>query len=302
MVPTQHNTETNGPSQGYSKHLSAHALEKFGDQNQHDAHEFLTFVFAQIDDETNKKRDIVGHVPQPDTNRLSQVAAAMEFWRLHSERSQSIIDQHWRGIEMSAVRCNGCNHHTYSHNVADYVSVNLPSGGGTLDHALRETISQHDELSDFDCENCQKKQPAVRWSRYPRLADNLCIVLNRFTKGLLKSTDKITWDLNHLDMTPYTLDEQQSSRSQGRRGDEAFAGPFLYECYAVVQHYGTTLNSGHYVVYIRDSKAKAKNHNGWWLCSDAKVTMANLEGKTLDTVFKSGDRVPYMAFFRRKTN
>jgi ubiquitin carboxyl-terminal hydrolase 8 len=129
----------------------------------------------------------------------------------------------------------------------------------------------------------------------------LCIVLKRFGHdgyGATKSLANITWDLNDLDMAPYFL-HPSDCEYDGYIEDKAFTAPFRYECYAVVEHTGGSAQSGHYTAFVRDPRTH--DPSAWLYCNDAyvdKVRMDNPNEKR--RLFKDGNRVPYIAFFRRK--
>jgi ubiquitin C-terminal hydrolase len=70
----------------------------------------------------------------------------------------------------------------------------------------------------------------------------------------------------------------------------------VYELYAIVEHWGSTLNSGHYVTYARDEKY-FDMPNKWKLINDATVT-ERLQLK--DVKQGQTNHTPYLLFYTRK--
>lgn len=280
----------------------------------------MSFVMDQLHDETNLRRDRSGRVAQPkqtDGRRLVQAAA--EYWRNYSELNQSIVDSHWRGLELSTVRCLECQTHSYSFSPFGWVPVSVNQG---RDMSLAEALDHHvagNKLDDFVCNHCKGRRQALQSMSFARMPRLLCINLRRFHydgRDLKKSNTAISWDFNDFDFSPYVLDPAAagSRKSGGGDGDDdddprrsasdkAFSGPFRYQCYAVIVHAGRQLNTGHYYAYVRDSSAH--DPYAWFSCNDSHVSRVRIgSGDAHDLqkdVFRSGtDRVPYLLFFRRK--
>lgn len=97
------------------------------------------------------------------------------------------------------------------------------------------------------CKDCYKLATGTRRNRISRSPKELVIELKRYmydpfhpTRLPKKVTGGIIWDLDDLNLTPYL----------------AFVSPFKtppprYRTYAVVEHEGSSPNSGHYFVRIR---------------------------------------------------
>jgi ubiquitin carboxyl-terminal hydrolase 8 len=49
--------------------------------------------------------------------------------------------------------------------------------------------------------------------------------------------------------------------------DQAFTGNSQYTAYAIIEHLGTTLNSGHYIAYVHD-----RPRGVWREYNDARIT------------------------------
>ncbi|KAF4125536.1 ubiquitin carboxyl-terminal hydrolase 8 [Geosmithia morbida] len=316
----------------YAYHISVQtkAVEKFGDNCQHDAQEFMTFLLTHLDDETNVQRNQPGYPSQPDTSSQSVLSASMEFWRNHSRHHQSMVDRYWRLIELGITECHHCGNESYNFRTVDMITPSIGDADASLERALADHVGGN-ILDDYFCDRCKGHKRATTRLAYPRMPSLLCVGFNRFgydVGGSTKSTARITWDLNHLDMSRYFLrpdpcpsssststspsppnpppsssssssSHPQQQQQQQQPTDKAFSGRFAYECFAVVEHTGTTANSGHYTAYVRDPRTH--DPSAWLYCDDSRVTKVRMDNHhDRQKLFKDRDRVPYLAFFRRK--
>lgn len=290
----------------YLRHLvkSSRTIESFGGPNQQDTHEFLLFLFAHLSDETNIRRDHQGVPARPDTKQQSLLRATAEYWRNRREFEDSLIDRHFRGVELTTVKCLKCRSRTFTFNQSDIL---LPIISGDRKMTLFDCIDQISAASDiheFDCLTCKYRTPAEQYTSWPRMPPLLVIGLRRFmySTDTIKSHTTVTWDFNDLDLSRYSL-APSDCEDAPEVTDAPFRGPFHYECYAVIMHGGARANTGHYYAYIRDFASR--DPYAWFLCDDARVTKVRIGSGCKDDVqeqvFKSGrDRVPYIIFFRRK--
>ena len=280
--------------------VQTRAIEKFGDSSQHDAQEFITFLFTHLDDETNSQRHMQGHPAPPNTSNQSILEAAIEYWGNHLQYHQSTIDRYWRLIELGITRCHACGNNSYNFNTVTMINPSIGNADTTLERALTDHIAD-DVLSDYMCDRCKRPVQATLRFAYPRMPPLLCISFGRFgynEGGSVKSNARITWDLNDLDMAPYFLRPDACHLSRDT-DDKAFKGRFGYECFAVIEHMGASPDSGHYTAYVRDPRTH--DPYAWLYCNDSRVDKVRMDNPNERMrVFKDGDRVPYLAFFRRK--
>ncbi|KAK2589533.1 ubiquitin-specific protease doa4 [Conoideocrella luteorostrata] len=293
----------------YSRHLCKRSDFQFGGEDQQDAQEFMSFIMDQLHEETNLLRNLKGKVEQPDMKGQSLVRAAAKVWRSHCRLNDSIVDRYWRGLELSTVQCKQCDNLTYNYSQFEWLPVTVQGGDDmTLAEALQKTTGDN-ELDDFKCDNCNNKGRAIQKMCLARMPQLLCLSFRRFDFDYnagegrpTKNNAVVTWDFNDFDFTPWFLDS--ASASEGRSmDDKGFSGPFKYECYAVIVHAGRSVNSGHYYAYVRDSSTHGQD--AWLFCNDSVVERVRIGSRKSDDiqnyVFKSGqDKVPYLAFFRRK--
>ncbi|KJZ71151.1 hypothetical protein HIM_09450 [Hirsutella minnesotensis 3608] len=294
----------------YSLHLckSGNSTQvEFGGPDQQDAQEFMSFVIEQLHDETNHRRNLEGTAEHPaETAKRSPILGAMEYWTQHSKYSKSIVDYYWRGIELSTVECHHCRTKSYKYETFTWLSVPVDHTRGrmTLDDILSKRVTDGGLISEYKCESCHK-MGANRTCTIARMPRLLCISLGRFNLdgkgGYFKTKSIVTWNLNDMDFSPYF---EASSGSTKPTGDQAFSGPFRYECYAVILHAGRQVNTGHYYAYVRDSTSH--DQSAWYCCDDDKVRKkrfngGDANGDAVQEIFGSStEDVPYLVFFRRR--
>ncbi|UKZ86735.1 uncharacterized protein TrAFT101_002560 [Trichoderma asperellum] len=288
----------------YSLHLcqNSQTISKFGGTGQQDAQEFMSFLLDYLHDETNSRRNLKGNIVQPNTIPQARLQAATEYWKNYQELNRSIVDRYWRGLELSTVDCQRCHKQTHTFSTFDLVFAPV---GKNQDITLEDSFREHNvvnTLDNFACDTCKRNTKAMQTTCFARMPPLLCLSFRRFdfdksVGDIKKSTRKVTWDFNEIDLTPYFMRTNEST------SDRAFSGPFKYQCYAVIVHSGSKTDNGHYYAYVRDSSTH--DQYAWFRCEDSHVTKVRIgTGDASDfkeRVFKSGrDTVPYLAFFRRK--
>ncbi|OAA51766.1 ubiquitin carboxyl-terminal hydrolase 2 [Metarhizium rileyi] len=293
----------------YSRHLCATGdpRTKFGGQEQQDAQEFMSFLMDQLHDETNLRRGLQGTVDQPDVKGTQLAQAAVQYWENHKRLNDSLVDQYWRGLQLSTVQCHHCATRTYTFSQFETLGINVSGDRNmTLSAAMRQA-NAGDDVEDFRCNRCAASRPARISESLARMPPLLCVSFRRFQvngRGVVKSTAEITWDFNDFDFTPYFLNSGEDWQGASIIQDRAFCGPFRYQCYAVIVHSGRSIDSGHYYAYVRDSSTH--DPYAWYCCNDSVVTKVRIGSREpadiQNTVFRSGsDAVPYLAFFRRRS-
>ncbi|KAJ4150183.1 hypothetical protein LMH87_010946 [Akanthomyces muscarius] len=294
----------------YSQHIckQSRSNAQFGGTQQQDAQEFMSFLMEQLHDETNSRRNLKGNAMQPNTKSQPLLYAAVQYWYNHIQYNDSIVDRHWRGLELSTVKCQDCHTKTYTFSPFEWIPapVALGSTRQTLEQSLHQHIANN-TLDDFSCDKCRRNTRAMQSISFARLPPLLCVCFRRFnynqaTGDIKKSTAPVTWDFNDFDFSPYFF-ENGNGRPPPGTNDHAYQGPFRYECYAVIVHAGSRTDNGHYFAYVRDQSTH--DPYAWLCCNDSRVTRVRIGSGDRDDiqneVFKSGqDRVPYLVFFRRK--
>ncbi|KAG7144482.1 Ubiquitin carboxyl-terminal hydrolase 8 like protein [Verticillium longisporum] len=271
---------------------NANSVQQFGSARQQDASEFMTWLMDALHQETNTKRDKEGQekYDSPDMrNNKSLIQGASEWWNKYSVANQSIIDRYWRGVQAQVVTCTKCNNKTLSWTPVDTIMLHIDSPKlQTLEQCL--SLNSNEEVLDgYQCDNCHSNSRATKAVYYPRLPELLCISLSRFSVAEGKVSRNITWNLNKLNMEPYTADHRIPTDRT-----EHPAPQYEYECYAVIIHAGRDISSGHYFTYARD--LTLADSSMWYKLNDSQISKVGRQPE----IFGNSNDTPYLAFFRRK--
>ena len=138
---------------------------------------------------------------------------------------------------------------------------------------LELPILEGDEISIYDCfdkltekellegenkwynEKSRKKEDVILQTNFFRFPTILIVSLSRFSIETGRKINKIIkFPTDYLRLSSYCHNQGDKNAT--------------YELYAVCNHIGLTINSGHYNVFI-------KNNSNWFLCDDEYVTRAN---------------------------
>ncbi|KAK4787420.1 hypothetical protein SAY86_011253 [Trapa natans] len=126
------------------------------------------------------------------------------------------------------------------------------------------------------CPQCKERRQASKKLDLWRLPEVLVIHLKRFSYSRSKKHKIgtfVNFPIHDFDLTDYVPNKKSSARQ-------------LYELYALINHYGTSIGSGHYTANI-----KLLDENRWYNFDDSLVTPINE-----DEVISSG---AYVLFYRR---
>lgn len=150
-----------------------------------------------------------------------------------------------------------------------YVYPNL-GARQTLDSLLQSFAYQKETAEDAVCDVCNMKGKNKKLL-FSHLPDYLILHLNKVLMG----TDRINYSTNIgvdfpeiLDMGKYTWLSEKDDYSDQLPAEQK--RPFLYDCYAVVQHSGTP-KSGHYWALARRIDANNTWTDAWHKFSDHTV-------------------------------
>ncbi|EKX47038.1 hypothetical protein GUITHDRAFT_106951 [Guillardia theta CCMP2712] len=128
-----------------------------------------------------------------------------------------------------------------------------------------ETLSEHDM---WYCSRCKEARRARKTMSLWSVPNFVIFHLKRFSEdesygGREKIETCVQFPLEDLDLSPYV-------RSLQRPGD-AEDNPYLYDLYAVINHYGDA-GFGHYTAF-----ALSPGNDQWYLFDDSRVTKAAKE-------------------------
>ncbi|KAH6887987.1 hypothetical protein B0T10DRAFT_64795 [Thelonectria olida] len=282
--------------------------ERFGSDAQQDAQEFMTFLLDHLHDETNRKRDFKSpeSADEPNLKNKTLLQASMEFWEKYSRGNQSIVDHSWRSFNVEIKRCLACDLRSYRFEPFEVILAPDIERNGTLDEVLAKYV-ESSVAEGYKCDTAGCKGRTIGGPLFCHAPPLLCVSLKRFvpkqTGGYVKSSARLTWDLDVMDFTPYFVQPTDGDNTT----DPAFRGPFRYETYAIIVHDGPNITAGHYYAYIRD--INSRDPYAWFCFNDTNVRRVRIGSSSpndlKNTIFgpvKASGRsaVPYLLFFRRK--
>lgn len=196
------------------------------------------------------------------------------------------------GLLRSDVTCMTCGYTSTTYDPCVDISLDLDTNNFSPTNGVNKAIKPNENSSistllgcldlftrqeklgsdqKLYCQNCQERRDSVKQMSIRRLPLVLCLHIKRFEHShvsrMSRKIDRYMHFPFSLDMTPYL----SSSIVRNRFGNRIFAfegdesdGFTEFEIFAVVTHAGT-LESGHYVTYLRLG-------NQWYKCDDAWIT------------------------------
>jgi ubiquitin carboxyl-terminal hydrolase 8 len=204
------------------------------------------------------------------------LAASIE-WDRWSKRERSLIADLFAGQHASQLRCLTCGTTSTTYEPWFNISIEIPQRGQpTLENCLASYCQQErlDKGQEWTCPHCKTNRDATKKIIFTKAPPYLVIHLKRFyMEGATGRKDSriVDFPLQNLDMTPYMLPAptEREQRSTQRQLDQSILGPFVYNAYAIVEHFGRGLQSGHYISLVHD-----RPRNVWRRFDDSAVTDA----------------------------
>ncbi|KAH3688728.1 hypothetical protein WICPIJ_000282 [Wickerhamomyces pijperi] len=208
--------------------------------SQQDAHEFWQFLVNQL------HQDL-----KPDARKPSDP----HF------RCQCVAHQCFASDLQSSIKCSQCG--TITTTVDPIIDISLDiTHSDDLKGCFHNFVKTEKLDIKYSCNNCQERTPASKKLSILKFPNVLAIQLKRFEHSNQSSKiDKYVSFPFYMDMNPYSTSFQSTGVSD----------PALnYELFAIVCHIGT-VNTGHYIVCIKDSQGR------WWKFDDSVVVMLSRE-------------------------
>eukprot|EP00977_Amphora_coffeiformis_P001681 scaffold316_cov158-Amphora_coffeaeformis.AAC.5 len=261
---------------------------QFNNCYQHDSQEFCQFLMDGLHEDLNRVKT-KPYVEDLEGFGMPDDKAAIESWRKHLLRHDSVVVDHCQGMHRSHLTCPRCGRESIKFDV--YSSISLPLAS-KKDHSviqLKDCLErfmegeQLDERNAWYCPRCRQHVCALKMIALWTTPDILILHLKRFTfepnllsGGMLRSKvdDTVAFPVENLDLTKYIL---------GPIDPDA---PPIYNLIGVSEHIGPTANSGHYTATVRNSI-----DGQWYRFNDSNV------GRTSGEAAMTGGA--YMLFYQR---
>ncbi|KAF2670515.1 cysteine proteinase [Microthyrium microscopicum] len=246
------------------------------DQRQQDAMEFFMFLLDTLHVDLNinsqgERAHVLSEEEEARREKMPPFKVASIEWERYIKRDRSLVSDIFYSQESSQLRCLTCNTTSTAYNVADNLTVDIPPKAKTLYDCLDSHYSE-EYLSGEDawrCSKCKVLRNTVKRLRLTRAPPYLVVTLKRFAhtdQGSTKINKVIDYPMN-LDLarympTPPSPQQRLSSvpnllltnfqASDPVKINESFLGLSKYTAYAIVEHLGAQLSSGHYKAYVHD--------------------------------------------------
>lgn len=221
-----------------------------------------------LHEDLNRVRD-KPYVENVEALGMEDSRAAMESWRKHLLRHDSIFVDYTQGMHRSHLTCPSCGRESIKFDVYSSISLPLAPAKDRSFIPLQECLDQFaageqlDEHNAWYCSTCKKHVCALKLITLWNTPDILVLHLKRFTfekcqeDGRIirrKVEDKVDFPIDRLDLTSYVLGPTDPN------------APPVYKLFGVSEHTGSTANSGHYTATVRNSE-----DGNWYRYNDSHV-------------------------------
>lgn len=261
---------------------------QFNNCYQHDSQEFCQFLMDGIHEDLNRVKT-KPYVEDLEGFGMPDEKAAIESWRKHLLRHDSIVVDHCQGMHRSHLTCPRCGRESIKFDIYSSISLPLASKKDHTQIQLKDCLErfmegeQLDERNAWYCPRCRQHVCALKMIALWTTPDILILHLKRFTfepnllsGGMLRSKvdDTVSFPVDNLDLSKYVL---------GPIDPDA---PPVYRLVGVSEHIGPTANSGHYTATVRNTI-----DGQWYRFNDSNV------GRTSGEAAMTGGA--YMLFYQR---
>ncbi|CAF3179937.1 unnamed protein product, partial [Rotaria sp. Silwood2] len=173
----------------------------------------------------------------------------------------TIIDQIFNIKLLSSGQCPSCLYTFKKEEITNILLIEINNLNNLTD-ALAHFFDR-EVVSSFTCSNCCKCVKLDKRITINELSPILIINFKRCTMSF-DSTEKLSHQVNYnelLDVSPYMTPYSLASSEKTEKINSS--NNFFYKLYAIINHIGDNLNSGHYYSHARSVD------NCWFLVDDA---------------------------------
>lgn len=254
----------------------------WGTDRHQDANDFYIFVMEYLHEDLNvfwrnPPPHVLSKQEEESREQLPMFLAASIEWDRWSKRERSLISDLFAGQHASQLRCLTCKNTSTTYEPWYNLSIELPSRGNVKLEECLASYCRDERLGrghEWQCPHCQKTREATKRITLTKAPPYLVVHFKRFHADSSGNAHKVStvvnFPLQGLDLAPYMLTPptQNEVQNASRRSfDQSILGPFKYNAYAIVEHFGKGLSSGHYIAWIHD-----RPRNVWRKFDDSGVT------------------------------
>lgn len=202
------------------KQTVASFAPQFNNSYQHDSQEFCQFLMDGLHEDCNRVEE-KPYVEELEGFGMEDEKAAIETWRKHLLRHDSIIVDHFQGMHRSHLTCPRCGRESIKFDVYSTISVPLVEDKNRtnaikLEDCIEKFMEgeQLDDLNAWYCPSCKKHVCALKmialWSvpdvlilHLKRFQFDHCTVRNEVVRS--KIDDTVVFPIDHLDLRQHVL-------------------------------------------------------------------------------------------------
>lgn len=168
------------------KQTVASFAPQFNNSYQHDSQEFCQFLMDGLHEDCNRVKN-KPYVEELEGFGMEDEKAAIETWRKHLLRHDSVIVDHFQGMHRSHLTCPSCGRESIKFDV--YSTISLPlaedkncSSVIKLEDCIEKFMEgeQLDDLNAWYCPGCKKHVCALKMIALWSVPDILILHLKRF--------------------------------------------------------------------------------------------------------------------------
>ena len=201
------------------KQTVASFAPQFNNSYQHDSQEFCQFLMDGLHEDCNRVKS-KPYVEELEGFGMEDEKAAIETWRKHLLRHDSIVVDHCQGMHRSHLTCPVCGRESIKFDVFSTISLPLAEGKDITTIDLQDCIEkfmegeQLDDLNAWYCPSCKKHVCALKMIALWSVPDILILHLKRFTFNHCaqsnqvvrsKVDDTVKFPIDGLDLRSHVL-------------------------------------------------------------------------------------------------
>ncbi|CAG8447803.1 409_t:CDS:2 [Ambispora leptoticha] len=269
---------------------------QFSGSDQQDSQEFLAYLLDGLHEDLNiiKYKPPMRELTEKEeeerellpSQKVSEIA-----WEEYTRRNCSMVVSLFQGQYRSRLQCLTCGKTSTKYDAFMCLQVPIPAKSYekiNLHHCLNEFVKEEilEGKDAWHCPRCRVPRRATKSLILSRLPNILLIHLKRFSydgpfRNKLETV--VDFPLVNLDLTEYMLPPLPPTAEIGlklqtgldntpspRQSSQPCGPPYIYDLYAVSNHYGGGLNGGHYTACVRNGYRQE-----WHNFDDSRVSVCD---------------------------